>query len=349
MHPAILYERQPAGHVLCRLCPHACQLTPGQVGRCRVRHNAAGELVTSTYGRLVVAAVEPIEKKYLFHAFPGSRTLSVGSAGCSLGCRYCINWRISQRGVDDRDLDVAPGDLVAKALAAGASCIAFTYNEPAMLIEYIIDVARLARAHGLHVVAKSNGFMTAEAVQALAPWLDAINVDLKGWSDTDHRAVTGGQPAPVLAALRAIRQLGLWLEVSTLVVPGLNISAPCLEAMAEFIAAELGRDTPWHLLRFFPSFQLLDRPAPSQDQLRRAAAAAWRSGLKHVYVKDLDQGRMLHTHCAQCGTVLLVRSGYRLSAHALVHGCCRICHQPLAGVGLDLRMHSEVPSSGVTS
>jgi pyruvate formate lyase activating enzyme len=339
MHRAQFAQPLGMDEVECRLCAQYCRLGPGQTGLCGVRHNQAGELMTSSYGRPVMLAVEPIEKKYLFHVFPGSRTLSLGTRGCNLSCRYCINWRVSQppAAPDARPI-VEPETVVARALAAGVRCIAFTYTEPTIFFEYAEDIALEARREGLAVVAKSNGYMTPEVLVRMAGWLDAINIDLKAWRDQPHRRVVGGELAVVLANLRLAARLGLWLEVSTLITPGVNDDRFDLEGMAGFIADELGPDTPWHLLRFFPHFQMLDRPATSEASLHQAAAAARRAGLRHVYSKELEQGQMMHTYCSGCGTAVLERQGFELR-HCLVNdGRCAVCDRALPGVGLSRRI-----------
>lgn len=331
--PALFY-RKLGGGVECRLCAHYCRLDPGQTGLCRVRHNRGGELFTSAWGRPAAMMVEPIEKKYLFHVLPGTRTLSLGTAGCNLGCDYCINWRISQTGVDPSTPSFSPAEVVRQALAGGASSIALTYTEPTIFFEYAERIALRARRAGLRVVAKSNGYMAPAVLERMAGWLDAINIDLKGLCDASHRRALGGALAPVLDNLRLARRLGLWLEVSTLVVPDWNDSDDELRAMARFISAELGREIPWHLLRFFPHHRRLTPPT-SQDVLRRAARIAREEGLVHVYNKELERGRMFDTFCPRCRARLLERQGFRLTAVHLADGRCRACGHALGGVGLD--------------
>jgi pyruvate formate lyase activating enzyme len=335
MQPALFYEPLGDGTVECRLCMHYCRLRPGETGLCRVRHNRGGRLFTSSSGRPVLLGLEPIEKKYLFHAFPGSTTLSLGTAGCNLSCAYCINWRVSQSGTDAATPEVAPEEVVARALAGGARSIAFTYTEPTIFIEYAADIARCARRHGLAVVAKSNGIMAPDVLREMASWLDAINIDLKAWRNDEYRGTVGGDLGPVLANLRLAARLGLWLEVATLIVPGCSDAADDLAGMAQFIAMELGPETPWHLLRFYPHYQMLDRPVTSEAQLQQAVAAARSAGLRHVYTKELARGEMLHTVCPGCRAVVVRRQGYRVAAADLPGGCCGSCGRRLPGVGLE--------------
>jgi len=311
--------------VECRLCAHYCHLKPGQTGICQVRHNIAGELLTSAYGNPVLLAVEPIEKKFFFHVAPGSQTLSLGTAGCNLRCKYCINWRVSQRSVDPATAEVTPAKIVADALAQQVGCIAFTYTEPTIFFEYAQDIAQLASQAGLIVVAKSNGYMAPNVLQEMASWLHAINIDLKGWHNAAHRRIIGGELQPVLDNLRMAARLNLWLEVTTLLVPGLSQHTDDLDNIARFIANELGPDTPWHLLRFYPHYKMRDQAVTSQALLQQALECGLKAGLHYVYSKELDQGDRLHTYCPHCHALMIERKGYSLIRNNLRDGCCSAC------------------------
>ncbi len=332
------------GMVECRLCAHYCRLKPGQTGVCQVRHNRAGELVTSTYGRPVFLATEPIEKKFFFHVAPGCQTLSLGTPGCNLRCKYCINWRVSQRGVDESVTEVAPEKIVSEALSRQVDCIAFTYTEPTIFFEYAQDIARLACQAGLTVVAKSNGYMAWGVLQEMASWLHAINIDLKGWNNSAHQHVVGGELKPVLENLRLAARLNLWLEVTTLLVPGLSQDVDDLDNIARFIANELGQDTPWHLLRFYPHYKMRDYAVTAQAQLQRAVESGQKAGLHYIYSKELDQGRMLHTCCPGCGTLVIERKGYSLVRNNLRDGCCSQCGYAIKGIGLN-RQHASTSTT----
>lgn len=325
MRQGMFVQALEDGRVECQLCAHYCRLKPGQTGICQVRHNSGGELVTSAYGHPVLLGIEPIEKKFFFHVAPGSQTLSLGTPGCNLRCKYCINWRVSQRGVDDIETEVTPAKIIDDALTHQVDCIAFTYTEPTIFFEYAQDIARLAHRAGLTVVAKSNGYMTSEVLQEMASWLHAINIDLKGWQSAAHQRVIGGELQPVLANLRMAARLNLWLEVTTLLVPGLSQNAADLDNIARFIANELGQDTPWHLLRFYPHYKMRDQAVTSQALLQRAAESGQKAGLRYIYSKELDQGRMLHTYCPHCHALIIERKGYSLVRNNLCDGCCREC------------------------
>lgn len=291
--------------------------------------------MSSAYGQVAALAVEPIEKKTLFHVYPGSQTLSLGTAGCNLGCKYCINWRVSQRGVQERDKMNSPADIIAQAIDHQVAGIAFTYTEPTIFIEYAQEIAHLAHEAGLFVVAKSNGYSSPAALEQMASWLDAINIDLKGWQPSAHHQIVGGQLPVVLDSLKLIARLGLWLEISTLIVPGLNDSPHDLAQMANFIANELGPHTPWHLLRFYPHYHMTDKRVTAQQTLQHAIDIAQQAGLHHIYSKEVAHGQQLHTTCPNCQQIIIKRQAYRLSSPA--HGTCPHCNTAIAGVGMGKR------------
>lgn len=331
MHPAKFAYPLGAGQVECQLCPHTCRLQPGQSGICQVRHNLNGTLVTAAYGRPIALAVEPIEKKYLFHVRPGSRTLSLGTAGCNLGCQYCINWRVSQRGVEAADPQVSAEEVMQRALQAKVDLIAFTYTEPTIYFEYAEAIADLARRAGLQVVAKSNGFMTAPVLEVMASWLTAINIDLKGWQADGYQRTIKGSLSPVLATLKLAKRLGLWLEVSTLITPEFNTDAESLRAIAHFISQELGPETPWHIQRFFPNYQMLERATTAQAQLQLAYKLGQEAGLHHIYCKELAHGDCFQTRCPHCHSVVIERQGFQMVRNHLQAGRCAVCGMAIAG------------------
>ncbi len=336
---ALFAESIGNGVVACHVCPRECHLGPGQTGRCHVRHNVDGVLLSSSYGRPVAVGVEPIEKKPLFHAFPCARTLSLGAAGCNLTCAYCLNAAVAQRGVDRSDDQRPPEAIVEEALTQGVECIAFTYTELTTFVEYALEIADLAHDAGLRVVAKSNGFLLPPVVSRLAHCLDAINIDLKAWLPDHHLKLTGVPVEPVLETLQLVRRLGLWLEVTTPIVPGLNDTPPELDAMADFIASTLGRDTPWHLLRFYPTHRMADRPATSPSLLMRAADAAANVGLRYVYSRDVPEDRLRHTRCPECRDIVIERGHDWTIRNKLNHGTCQRCGTQIPGVGLAAASH----------
>ena len=318
--------------VQCFLCPHRCALQPGETGRCLVRFNRDGRLIAGSYGRPAALLPEAIEKKPLFHFFPGSLVLSLGTHGCNLSCSGCINWRISQNSGESQLPEMTPPAVVAQAQAQRADGIAFTFTEPAVFYEYCRDIALHARQAGLFVVAKSNGFMLPGVLKSMSEWLDAVNMDLKGWYGSRYRAMMGGALGPTLHSLRLARRLGLWLEISTLIIPGFNDTPVAISNMARFITDELGPQSPWHLLRFFPEHQMAAVPPTSQFQLARAVEIGQRAGLQYIYTQTLAHGQWLQTRCPMCQKTVIEREPHHLRASKLVQGCCPTCSTPIPGI-----------------
>jgi len=323
--------------VECTACAHRCLVRPGRLGICGVRENRDGRLVSLVYGGVVAAAVEPIEKKPFFHAFPGSLAFSIATSGCNFHCRFCQNWEIAQahrEGIHPRVTPLPPATIVSRAVAMGARSVAYTYVEPTVFVEYVVDTAGLARDAGLANLLVTNGYQTPEALDVLGPLTDAANVDLKGFSDRFYRRVCGARLAPVLDALIGMRQRGIWVEVTTLLVPGMNDEPAELRALAKWLVDELGAETPWHVSRFFPAYRMADlRPTPSAT-IARAVEIGRAAGLQHVYSGNLGTAGDDDTSCAGCGRVLIRRRGFGVVANELVGGACPACIRPLAGIGL---------------
>ncbi len=339
--PALLWEPvedpfapEPGQSVRCRACAHRCVIRPGRRGICGVRENRGGRLVTLVHGEVVAAHVDPVEKKPLFHFLPGSSSFSIATRGCCFRCRFCQNWEIAQaprEGLEIPSETLPPEAVVRRAQVAGARSIAYTYVEPTVFVEYAFDTARLARAVGLRNVFVTNGYETREALDLLSPVLDAANVDLKSFNDAFYRKYCGARLEPVKETLVTMRELGIWLEVTTLLIPGLNDDRAELTAMARWIHDRLGADTPWHLSRFFPAYRMGDVPPTPISTLELAAAIGQAAGLKYVYRGNLPS-EAEDTDCARCGRALLRRRGFRLIENALRDGACPHCGTPLAGV-----------------
>jgi pyruvate formate lyase activating enzyme len=342
MREALLYEPTNDGHVHCLLCAHGCRLAPGARGICGVRENRDGRLMSLVYGRLIAQAVDPIEKKPLFHFYPGSAAFSIATMGCNFACTFCQNADISQvshLGGEPAGREVSPEAVVAAAERYGCRSIAYTYTEPTVFYEYAADVARLARERGLANVWVSNGYMSAEMLdQALpaggAPLIDAANVDLKAFREAFYRAQCGARLAPVLDSLRALKARGVWLEVTTLVIPGLNDSEEELGEIAAFVRDELGAETPWHVSRFHPTYRLTDRPPTPPATVRRAWEIGREAGLAYVYMGNLPGEDGEDTRCPACGATVIYRRGFAVSDNRLRGGACPECGAPVAGVGV---------------
>jgi len=336
MHEAMFYERREDSTVRCGLCAQQCVIADGERGKCSVRVNNSGMLNTLVYGRAAAMDLDPIEKKPLFHFQPGSASLSIGTLGCNLRCRFCQNWTLS-RGAEDcdprseRHLALSPQAIVEHCVNRQIPSVSFTYNEPTVFFEYAYDTCGLAREQGVRTVFVSNGYMSRAALDTLAPVLDAINVDFKSISDEFYRQICGGRVEPVMDNIRRIREHGIWLEVITLVIPGLNDTNAELSAIAAFIAG-VDPDIPWHVNAFHPDYRMTDRPRTPVETLRRARRIGLDTGLRYVYVGNVLDSDTSATWCPQCGQLLIDRLSFRADAFGLEEGRCANCKFNIAGV-----------------
>ena len=333
---AMLYEKLPEAKVRCNLCAHRCVIADGKKGICQVRENRGGTLYTLVYGRTIIQQVDPVEKKPLFHFYPSSTAYSIATPGCNFHCRWCQNWDISQM-VRERHLimgeEASPEQIVIAAQKVDSRSIAYTYTEPTIFFEYAYDTARLAHEAGLVNIYITNGYMTEEMLETFQPYLDAANVDLKAFRDKTYRKYVGARLQPVLDTLKAMKRLGIWLEVTTLVIPGINDDDEELKDAARFVAEELGVDTPWHISRFFPDYKMTDVPPTPVETLNRAREIGLEAGLRYVYVGNVPGEA--NTVCHKCGQMLIRRSSYRvLENHVQLEGRCPNCGAPVAGVGM---------------
>lgn len=334
MREAILYDRVGDLRVRCRLCAHGCVLSPGQRGLCRVRVNEQGVLMSSVYGRLVAREADPMEKKPLFHFYPGTDVYSVATVGCNFTCRHCQNHFISQypREYDDRTLGerVSVGEVIREAQTLGCRSIAYTYTEPTVAIEYVLEIMEAAREAGLANVWVSNGYFTADASARIIPLLDAANIDLKGISDSTLRELTGAGVGPVLSTIERLVNGGVWVEVTTLVIPGVNDLPDEMRSTAEAVRG-ICPSIPWHVTRFFPAYQMSHLPPTPIETLEAAQRIGREAGLRFVYRGNLP-GQGESTHCPSCGAVVIRRSGVSLQSMELVEGSCGQCGASIPGV-----------------
>jgi pyruvate formate lyase activating enzyme len=334
-HEAMLYEKLDGEKVRCGLCGHQCVILGGKYGLCRVRQNVAGELRSLTYGTLVALNVDPIEKKPFFHYLPGTKSLSIAAPGCNFQCEFCQNWQISQSPRADSEVRgqaVSPEQVVSGAIAHDCASISYTYTEPTVFFEMAYDTARLARARGLGNTFVSNGYMTREAVDMIAPYLDAINVDLKAFSDETYKRVMKARLEPVLTALRALVAAGVWVEVTTLVVPGMNDSPQELRDIAGFIAKDLGTSVPWHVSRFHGDYKMADVRATPIETMELACRIGREAGLRFVYSGNLAGHADESTHCPNCRELLIDRQGYFVRGVYLRDGRCPKCNEAIEGI-----------------
>ncbi len=333
------YEKLPEGRkVKCCLCNHYCVIPPGKRGICGVRENSGGLLQSLVYGRVIAVHVDPIEKKPLFHFYPGSRSFSIGTVGCNFSCRFCQNSDIAQMPKDQNGRilgqKVTPEQLVDAAVAQGCRSIAYTYNEPTVFFEMARDTALLAKEKGLANVFVTNGYMSDKALAAAAGFLDAANVDLKAGSDDFYRRLCGARIGPVKENLVAMKEAGIFVEVTTLVIPGENDDERELDAVASFISDSLGTDTPWHVSRFHPTYRLTNRPPTPVSTIHRAVEIGKKAGLKYVYAGNVFGDPTENTTCPACGGTVISRRGYMISENRITDGGCPDCGEPIAGVGL---------------
>jgi pyruvate formate lyase activating enzyme len=335
---ALLYDALDDGGVRCNLCGHRCVIPEGHRGICRVREHQGGALRSLVYGRLIARHVDPIEKKPMFHLLPGSRAYSVATVGCNFRCRFCQNADIAQMPRDRDGLIMGspctPQEVVADALKHHCQSIAYTYTEPTVFFEFALDTARLAHEQGLMNVFVTNGYMTPEALEMVAPFLDGANVDLKAFSDDFYKQQCGARLAPVKTTLRNMKRLDVLVEVTTLLIPGLNDDPHELEALAAFLVNDLGPETPWHISRFHPTYRLTDRPATPVETLRKAREIGLKAGLRYVYMGNVPGEDGENTTCHKCGTRLIERWGFTIRRNGVVDGRCPKCAQPVYGVGM---------------
>lgn len=325
---------QPDGRVRCDVCPRYCTMKEGQRGFCFVRGVHDGRLVLTSYGRASGFCVDPIEKKPLDHFFPGTSVLSFGTAGCNLGCRFCQNHDISKARAMDTLSDVATPDAIASAAErAGCRSVAFTYNDPVIFAEYAIDTAHACRARGVASVAVSAGYITEKAREAFFGAMDAANIDLKAFTERFYRKLAFAELAPVLETLEWLaRETRVWLEITTLLIPGHNDSEAEVAELAEWIVERLGPEVPLHFSAFHPDFEMNDVPPTPSGTLSRARSQALAAGLKHVYTGNVHDPAGQSTYCAGCGAMLIERDGYSIRRFALgADGRCPSCAHPLAG------------------
>lgn len=327
------HEAEDGRRIVCDLCPRGCVLEPGARGFCFVRQHLDGQLVTTTYGRSSGFCIDPIEKKPLNHFYPGSSVLSFGTAGCNLGCTFCQNWSISKsREVDALGESALPEDIAKTAQQWQCHSVAFTYNEPIIWIEYARDTAKACQARGIKTVAVTNGYITEHARADFFEYIDAANVDLKGFTEEFYWKFTRGHLEPVLDTLRyLVRETSVWVEITNLLIPQANDSPEEIERMCQWILQELGPDVPLHFTAFHPDFRLTDRPPTPPATLNMAYELARRVGLHYVYTGNVHDPERQSTYCPQCGQVVIGRDGYQITRYQIRDGCCAECARAIAG------------------
>ncbi len=331
-HHSMKYYREDKEkeRITCLLCRHYCQLKEGQTGVCGVNKNEHGRLENLVYGHPVALNVDPVEKKPLYHFLPGAKVLSFGTVGCNFQCPFCQNWDISQRTDINREIKVSPEEMAALALAHGCEAIAYTYNEPTIFYPYAKEIGMIAREKGVKNIFVSNGFETPEVIGDMRRWLDAANIDLKSWSDAYYKKVLKGGLEAVKDTLKRMVDAGIWVEVTTLIVPGENDSDEELASMAGFVSRELGRHVPWHLSAFHPDYKMWEKERTDLDSLIRAKEIGKEAGLHYVYLGNVP----VHgdTYCPKCHELVIDRTGYTVTLNRLTEGRCPKCNRAIEGV-----------------
>ena len=326
------YRKLENKEVQCLLCPRRCIIPPAKRGFCGVRKNINGKLYSLVYGKPCAVHIDPIEKKPLFHFYPKSKAFSIATAGCNLRCKFCQNWHISQaRPEETINYNLPPAKLIEEVKKSGCSIIAYTYTEPTIFYEYMLETAKLAHQNGIKNIMHSAGFINPEPLRELCKYLDAANVDLKGFSDEYYRKTCAGSLQPVLESLKTIKKEGVWLEVTNLIIPGLNDNPEEIKEMCIWIKKNLGEDTPLHFSRFYPTYKLKNLFPTPVESLEKAREIALNVGLKYVYIGNVPGHSGEITYCPKCGKVLVRRIGYRILENNIVDGKCKFCGEKIPG------------------
>ncbi len=332
MKEAYIYKKGKDKKVSCRLCCHFCVIHNRDLGKCGVRKNKDGTLNSLVYRKLISENADPIEKKPLFHFLPGTLSLSVATVGCNFKCFFCQNYSISQveSEQDVYGQNIAPEKIVSDALSSGCQSISYTYTEPTVFFEYAYDTAQIASGKGLKNVFVTNGYMSRECLEMISPYLDAANVDLKSFSDKFYKERVGARLTPVLDNIKLMHELGIWVEITTLVIPGLNDSEEELGKIAEFIKA-ISANIPWHLSAYHPQYRSRI-PSTSEEKIKQAIGLGKKAGLRYVYGGNIYASDMENTYCCTCGKSIIERMGFSVTSNNILDGKCLNCGQKVNGI-----------------
>ena len=350
MHEAILYQKLESNKVLCTACKQKCIIAPNHTGICGVRQNKDGKLYLLVYGKPSAVNVDPVEKKPLFHFLPGTQIFSLGTVGCNFGCTFCQNWDISQATKDLRlkllkekkpdlmDVEVGkfgyelpPEKIVKICEERSIPSIAYTYNEPVIFFEYLFDTSKLSNKKNIKNVLVSNGYESEETLEMLKPYVDAMNIDLKAFTNEFYMKICQGKLENVLETIKKAHELGIWIEITTLIIPGKNDSDDELEKIAEFILS-VDKNIPWHVTAFHPDYKMLDVPSTSYASIFKAYDIGKKKGLKFVYVGNILDEKHSNTYCPNCDALLIRRNGYFITIENFDNGKCNKCGEKIPGV-----------------
>lgn len=335
LHPALFYKKLDKNRVQCQLCPRNCIVPAEKRGYCEVRENKAGNYYTLVHSNPCAVHVDPIEKKPFFHFLPGASALSLATVGCNVECKYCQNWQISQARPEDVITEhLPPKAVVDTAIKNRIPVIAFTYTEPVVFFEYVLDTAKIAKLKGVHTVVISNGYINPDPLREWCKYLSAIKIDLKGITEKFYSEIVNGTLAPVLNTLKLLNSIGIWYEIVYLVIPTLNDSEEDIRNLCKWIKSNLTIDVPLHFSRFYPQYKLRNLPPTPVSTLERCRKIALDMGLKYVYIGNVPNHPAEDTYCPACGKLLIDRSGYEILKNEIKNGKCKYCGTSIAGMWL---------------
>ena len=329
-----LFYKKVGKDVQCQLCPHFCMIKTGERGKCGVRENKAGTLYSLNYGKAISTAVDPIEKKPLFHFMPGTKSYSIATVGCNFSCLFCQNWEISQMPKPNKMVigeELPPAKIVEDALAKGCKSIAYTYTEPTIFFEYAYDTAKLANKKGLKNIFVTNGFINKEPVDMIEPYLDAANIDLKGFSEEYFKTVIGGRLKPILDTIKYMHKKGIWIELTTLIVPGHNDSPAMLKKIVDFIVS-VDKEIPWHISRFYPHYKMSNVPPTDIEILKKAHDIGKKAGIKYIYIGNVPGNEYESTVCSKCKKKVISRAAFTVHDIDMKGDACAFCGNKIPGV-----------------
>ncbi len=329
---ALFYSPSVRG-VKCELCPNGCSLRKNEKGLCKVRVNRDGKLYTLAYGNPCSVHIDPIERKPLFHFLPSSQSFSLSTAGCNLSCLNCQNWTTSQVSPEEtQNIDLSPDEVVAKSVAKGCKSISYTYTEPVVFYEYVLDIARKSREKKLKNVFISNGFINEKPLKNLIPYLDAANINLKSFSNEVYQKLNGGSLEPVLNTLKILKSEGVWLEITNLIIPTWTDNLEMIKKMCEWLVKNNFQDSPLHFSRFFPMYKLTNLPSTSISVLEKAREIAEKSGMRYIYIGNVPAHPNQNTFCPKCKEIIIERRGFVVVNNYVENGKCKFCKEQISGI-----------------
>ncbi len=329
---ALYYKKLRGKIVQCQLCPKFCTIKKGERGNCGVRENQNGKLYSLVYGKACSANLDPIEKKPLYHFLPGEQSMSLATVGCNLHCKQCQNWQISQTKTELCPyITLSPEEVVQKTAEAKSRIISYTYTEPTIFYEYMLDTAKLAKKQGIKNVIVSNGFINPEPLKELCKYIDAANIDLKSFSEKFYKEICDARLQPILDAIKILHENNIWIEITNLLVPTLNDKEAEIKKLATWVA-KLDKNMPLHFSAFYPTYKLTHLPATSPEIIKKARQIALNAGLNYVYTGNIDDGEGSTTYCPKCKKALIIRQGYYVFRNNIEKGRCKFCHEEISGV-----------------